>query len=143
MAFTAVPGSPPTPAHLAVLYNSWLTDDIIRDAGIRSFDNAEGRILVGFRGHVGDYAGFAFAYHLPGSPNIRGWRLRRDVPDLVYDGQGVPHEKKKYVVAPGSASQLYFPPGIPPDYLGNASLSVAIVEGEKNASASIVWRLTT
>jgi hypothetical protein len=131
MAFTAVPGSPPTPAHLAALYGSWLTDAIIQCAQIRSFDDLEGRQLVGFRGRSGDYQGYGFPYFIPETPDWCGWRLRRDIPDLVYDAQGVPHEKKKYVVAPGSTSQLYFPPGIPPDRLDDATMPVTVVEGEK------------
>jgi hypothetical protein len=64
----------------------WIDPDLARHAGLRRVDSLTGAELVGRNG--GDYSGVAIPYFPPDSERVRDYRLRRDHPDLEYDGAG-------------------------------------------------------
>ena len=113
---------------------SWITREIADSTWIRRVSPSEGAELVGCKDH-GNYAGIAFAYVWPGESRVREYRLRRDSPEVEHKSDGSVKEKRKYLCAPGVRNMLYFPFGIEPQTLSDASLPVIITEGEKKALA--------
>jgi hypothetical protein len=105
---------------------------------LRRVDELQGREVVGQKGSR-DCAGILIPYYWPGEPGAFNYRLRRDRPDLKYDGQGNAKPDKKYLGPPKGANRLYIPPGVTLDQLGDVSILIALVEGEKKALA--LWRL--
>ena len=93
--------------------------------------------IVGRRGG-GDYSGILIPYFLPGSDQVRDYRLRRDHPDLEYDTGGSLKPKRKYLSPPGRSNMLYLPPGVSQSLLGDPMLPVVITEGEFKTLA--LWR---
>lgn len=98
--------------------------DLLAAAGWRDVSDAEARDLVGTH-HAGDLSGWAAPYLDPRSGARWAWAVRRRNPDA--DG------KRKYLVAPGH-HHIYFPPAAGP-LLGDASVTVALVEGVKSSLA--------
>ena len=84
---------------------------LARRAGLRRVDSLTGAEIVGRKGG-GDYSGIAIPYFHPGSEQVRDYRLRRDHPDLEYDGAGTLKVKQKYLSPPGRSNMLYLPPGV-------------------------------
>ena len=100
-------------------------------------DSLTGGEIVGRRGG-GDYSGILIPYFLPGSDQVRDYRLRRDHPDLEYDAAGSLKAKRKYLSPPGRSNMLYLPPGVSQSLLGDPMLPVVITEGEFKTLA--LWR---
>jgi hypothetical protein len=124
----------------ALREESWLTDELIDAAKIGEVDDANGRRLVGVRGKLGEFQGVTFPNIFPGEAYERSCRLRRDEPDVTWNANGERKLEKKYLTAPGTPQQLYFPP-VPPEWLLDPALPVAISEGEKKSLA--LHRLAT
>ena len=78
----------------------------------------------------GNFAGIIISYFRPGADHVREYRLRRDHPDMEYDSAGHLKPRQKYLSPPGRSNMLYLPPGVPPEFLRDASLPVVITEGE-------------
>jgi predicted P-loop ATPase len=106
-------------------------------ARLRRVDSLAGAELVGRKS--GDYSGIAIPYSLPGSTEIREYRLRRDHPEMEVDSQGRVKPKQKYLSPPGRGNMLYFAPGTTDAQLRDTALPVIIAEGEFKTLA--VWRL--
>ena len=125
-----------TPADLGTLEMRWIDPDLARRAGLRRVDSLTGAEMVGRKG--GDYSGIAIPYFHPGSERVRDYRLRRDHPDMEYDGGGSLKVKQKYLSPPGRSNMLYLPPGVPQSLLRDPELPVVITEGEFKTLA--LWR---
>jgi len=108
--------------------------ELITQAKIQRVDSNKGAEIVGRR-DSGDYAGLVFPYIWPGEPGPREYRLRRDHPDIEYKEDGRPHERNKYLMAPGRGNLLYFPPGVAEQWLTDIELPIVITEGEKKTLA--------
>lgn len=116
--------------------SSYITQEWIERAGIYRVDHETGATLVGKKTRGGErYYGIAIPYYWPGRPNVREYRLRRDVPDYEQDLDGSRKEKNKYLSPPGRGNYAYFPPGTESDWLTDSSVECFIVEGEKKALA--------
>jgi hypothetical protein len=124
----------------ALREESWLTDELIDAAKIGEVDDANGRRLVGVRGKLGEYQGITFPNIFPGEAYERSCRLRRDEPDVAWNANGQRKSEKKYLTAPGTQQQLYFPP-VPPEWLLDTALKISVIEGEKKCLA--LHRLAT
>ena len=133
-------GSPLSAADYERLAASWIDPATAEAAGLRRVDSAEGAAIVGRNGH-GDYSGIKFDYFLPGSRSPRGCRLRLDSPPLEQKEDGSQKPKHKYLAAPGSRNQIYFPPGVTPEQLADTSLPIVLTEGEKKtlALSRLAW----
>src|SRR5262245_24519078 len=127
-------GEPLTQADLANLEASFITPELAEVAGLRRVDSPTGAALVGQNGSS-DYSGIVFPYFLPDEDRPREYRIRRDTPDYERKTDGSLKEIKKYVAPPGRGNMLYFPPGTHSEQLQDASLPIAIVEGEKKCLA--------
>jgi hypothetical protein len=124
------------PADLRTLETRWIDPDLAYRAGLRRVDSLTGAELVGRKG--GDYSGIAIPYFHPGSDRVRDYRLRRDYPDMEYDGAGNLKIRQKYLSPPGRSNMLYLPPGVPQSLLREPELPVVITEGEFKTLA--LWR---
>lgn len=131
-------GKPLTERDYTDLLSSWITREIADQAQLRRVDDHEGREVIGQKRKAG-CAGFLIPYYWLGDPHARGYRLRRDVPDLVAGADGKVKQSQKYLCAPGDGNRLYFPPGVSQEQMADTSIPMAIVEGEKKALA--LWRL--
>jgi hypothetical protein len=131
-------GGPLNEADYAALAGSWITREIADGAMLRRVDEHQGRQVIGQKGSR-DCAGILIPYYWPGEPGAFNYRLRRDHPDLKYDGQGNAKPDKKYLGPPKSGNRLYIPPGVTVDQLSDVSIPIALVEGEKKAIA--LWGL--
>jgi hypothetical protein len=125
-------------ADYTALADSSITPEIADAAMLRRVDESEGREVVGQKGSR-DCAGILIPYYWPGDPLAFNYRLRRDHPDLKYDGQGNAKPDKKYLGPPKSGNRLYIPPGVTLDQLADTSIPIALVEGEKKAMS--LWGL--
>ena len=123
-----------TSRDLAKLKESWIDEDLARQARISRVNSQQGGQLVGRNG-TADYAGIVFPYIWPGEERIREHRLRRDRPPVEQKSDGSTKEKEKYLSPPGRSGQLYFVPGTAPDQLGNERLPIVLTEGEKKTLA--------
>jgi len=130
-------GSDLTPADYAALESRWIDPETARRAGLRRVDSLTGGEIVGRRG-IGDYSGILIPYLLPGTDQLRDYRLRRDRPDLEYDAGGSLKAKRKYLSPPGRSNMLYLPPGVSQSLLGDPMLPIAITAGEFKTLA--LWR---
>ena len=130
-------GSDLTSADHAALESRWIDPETARRAGLRRVDSLTGGEIVGRRGG-GDYSGILIPYFLPGSDQVRDYRLRRDHPDLEYDAAGNLKAKQKYLSPPGRSNMLYLPPGVSQSLLRDPMLPVVITEGEFKTLA--LWR---
>jgi hypothetical protein len=122
-------GINPTPADLARLERSWITKELAEQALIRRVNASEGAGIVG-RKEGDNCAGLIFPYLWPGEDSIREYRLRRDTPEIQYEGT-TRKEVGKYLSPPGRGNMLYFAPGTQADWLTRSDLPVVITEGEK------------
>lgn len=133
-----LPGTSPTQTDLSNLERSWLSPELVTQALIRRVDAATGAELV--CKNLGDScAGLIFPYVWPGEDRVREYRLRRDAPEIRYDGT-TRKEVGKYLSPPGRGNMIYFPPGTPAAWLLDPDLAIVITEGEKKALA--LWRLS-
>lgn len=128
-----------TDADLNLLSASFINPELAQSAGIFRVNTQEGALIVGRNGNA-DYSGIVFPYSLPGTPNPREYRLRRDNPDLEQRPDGIIKEKAKYLSPPGRGNLLYFVPMTNPDWLADTSLPICITEGEKKTLA--LWELS-
>jgi hypothetical protein len=135
MAFCAVPGSPPSEADYQTFERSWVTRAMVDACHVRRVDDVEGKLLVGCKSRSGNHAGWFVPYRLPGDPSVRGYRLRRDEPDMVYKSNFEVKEGSKYLSAFGDRVKLYFPAGTLPEWLNDAAMKTLICEGEKKSMA--------
>lgn len=127
-----------TARDLTRLEKSFITPELAAQAGLFRVDSQTGAQIVGRKGG-GDYSGIVFPYYWPGEDNPREYRLRRDEPDLEQGSDGSIKERAKYLSPPGKGNMLYFPPGVKPAWLEDASLPIVMTEGEKKTLA--LWRL--
>ena len=79
-------GSELTAADYSALDARWIDRSLADRAHLRRVNSMTGCEIVGRRG--GNYAGIVIPYFLPGSDQVREYRLRRDQPDLEYDSAG-------------------------------------------------------
>src|SRR5215468_6829760 len=89
-------GEPLTRADYDSLAARWIDRDTADRQFIRRVGSAAGAVIVGRNGRAGDYAGLLIPYLLPGTVQIRDYRLRRDHPEME---SGKP--RAKYVSPPG------------------------------------------
>ena len=136
MSATVRFGSDLAQSDYQALEECFITPDQAHQAQIRRVSSAEAKQIVG-RNSSGDYSGLVFPYTWPGDTDPREYRLRRDHPDLE-QRDGTLKVKNKYLSPPGRGNMLYFPPGLPPEWLEDPTIPIIIVEGEKKALA--VWR---
>jgi hypothetical protein len=132
-----LPGTDLTIRDLEKLARCGISPDIARQALLRRVNSVEGGQLIGRNGSE-NYAGIAFPYLWPNQLGPREYRLRRDAPELEYKN-GRPKEKNKYLSPPGRGNLFYLVPGTVEEWLGDASIPILIVEGEKKALAA--WTL--
>jgi hypothetical protein len=133
IAMTPLPGTSPTKTDLSNLDRSWISEELAGQALIRRVDAATGADLV-CRKFGDNCAGLIFPYVWPGEDRVREYRLRRDVPDIRYEGT-IRKEVGKYLSPPGCANMIYFAPGTLPAWLQDPDLPIVITEGEKKALA--------
>jgi hypothetical protein len=84
--------------------------------------------------------GIIIPYFRLGTDHVREYRLRRDHPDMEYDSAGNLKPRQKYLSPPDRSNMLYLPPGVPPEFLRDASPPVVITEGEFITLDSCAWR---
>ena len=130
-------GSDLTAADYSALDARWIDRDLADGAHLRRVDSMTGCEIVGRRG--GNYAGILIPYFLPGSDQVREYRLRRDQPDLEYDASGNLKPRQKYLSPPGRSNMLYVVPGVGPALLNAPALPIIVTEGEFKTLA--LWRL--
>lgn len=117
------------------LAKSFISPELARQARLFRVDSIEGARIIGREGRSGDYAGIVFPYYLPGKDQPREYRLRRDCPEYRAQPDGSLKEERKYLSPPTSRNLAYFVPSTPPEWLQDAALPVALVEGEKKTLA--------
>ncbi|HXI44182.1 MAG TPA: DUF3854 domain-containing protein [Candidatus Limnocylindrales bacterium] len=127
-------GGPLSEADYAKLERSWIPRELANQAVLRRVTSAEGASIIGRRDN-GCYSGIIFPYVWPGEDYIREYWLRRDQPEVQYDGDGRPKEKGKYLGPPGRGNLVYFVPGTSADLLGDLRVPIAITEGAKKTLA--------
>lgn len=115
------------------LLQSGIRREWIDRAGFTRVDDAEGREAAGQRS--GNCAGILIPYFLPGEDQPREYCLRRDAPDIEYDTEGKPKERRKYLFPPGRGNKLYFPPGTSSQDVSDKILPLVITEGAKKTLA--------
>ena len=125
-----------------MLARSLITGDLPDRALLTRVEGPDAKDLVGAKDKA-DYSGIEFPYVWPGEVGIRSQRLRRDNPEIeiayAENGQEVRKERSKYVVPVGSRNLLYFFPETPVELLGELTLPILIVEGEKKCLCA--WQL--
>ena len=99
-------------------------------------DSVTGAEVIGRKS--GDYSGLLIPYFQPETNQVRGYRLRRDHPDLEYDVAGNLKVRQKYLSAPGRSNMLYLPPGVSHSLLSEPATPIVITEGEFKTLA--LWR---
>lgn len=116
----------------SMLERSWIHKDLANQALLRRVTSSEGASIVGRRDN-NSYGGIIFPYIWPGENHVRECWLRRDRPEIQYDGEGFPKEKNKYLGPPGRGNLLYVTPGTEAKLLNDVQVPVAITEGAKKA----------
>lgn len=101
--------------------------------GLRRVDRHEGCRLMGRSGD--DCGGVLIPNILPGESLVREYRLRLDTELGLWDAEGQRNRSAKYLSPVGDRGRLYFPPGIDLLWLGDVSVPILFVEGEKKAAA--------
>jgi hypothetical protein len=101
---------------------------------VRRVTSSEGASIIG-RSDNGSYAGIVFPYCWPGQDHVRDYWLRRDRPEIEYDGKGRPKEKNKYLGPPGRVNLIYIVPGTSKELLNEVGIPVVITEGAKKTLA--------
>jgi Domain of unknown function (DUF3854) len=132
-------GSDLTDAHLASLAQRWITPELARQMQLRSINSDQGAEILGRRPASGDYGGILIPNIRPGQLGPRGYRIRRDHPDIQYKNDGTHKEANKYLSARGDRNMLYFMPGTDDAALGDPTLPLVVTEGEFKCAA--LWRL--
>lgn len=119
-----------TPAHLADLRRSGLTDETIAAAGFYSLTPEQVPALT--KCDVYNKSGLAIPYRgcqfSDGTPYLR---VRLDQPFTTKKGDRV-----RYLSRKGERNRLYLPPLLPPNWATDTSIPLAITEGEKKAAAA-------
>ena len=123
-----------TESDYRMLEQSWIPRQFADDAGIRRVSSIKGTQIVGCN-RPRNYAGIIFAHVFPEETQAREYLLRRDSPEIDPKSDGSFREKRKYPCAPGGRKHLYFPHGIKPEALKDASIHVVIAEGEEKTLA--------
>lgn len=123
-----------TESDYATLDASWITSEIANQAMLRRVDARVGREVIGQKGNR-DCAGILIPYYWPDEPHPFNYRLRRDNPELTQGKDGKLRQDRNYLGPPNSGNRLYIPPGVTADQLQDATIPMAIVEGEKKALA--------
>jgi hypothetical protein len=114
---------------------SWISQQVADEAGLYRVTHQQAlEHGIPKIGH-GDLSGIMFPYRDPESGNNRGYRLRRDNPDLEVKEDGTRKPRGKYLSPMEQRNLLYFPPGLPPGWMPDPSVSLVIVEGEKKTLA--------
>jgi hypothetical protein len=112
------------PEHYADLKKSGLSDDTIREAGIKSVPPDQINKKLGFNVH-----GLVSMYEIPFSEEYSRFRAFYEAgKEFNKDGS----RKPKYLVRKESGNRLYIPPKAKP-VLENVSIPLDIVEGEKKS----------
>ena len=88
-----------TSADHAAMKSRWIEPALAERACQRCVHALAGGEII--RRKSGDYAGILIPYCLPGSDQIREYRLRRDHPDLECDAAGNLKPRQKYLIPPG------------------------------------------
>jgi hypothetical protein len=127
-------GKPLLESDYAALEKSWITREIEDAAMLCRVDEYDGRDILGQKGKR-DCAGIVIPYYWPGTLEPFTYRLRRDNPDWTQGNNGKLKQERKYLSPPNADNRLFIPPGITLEQLGDVSIPVAIVEGEKKTLA--------
>ena len=130
-------GSGLTPSDYAALEARWIDRALADCAHLRRADSLTGYEIMGRSN--GNCAGIIIPYLLPGSDQVREYRLRRDQPDLECDSAGELRARQKYLSPPGRSNMLYFVPGTGPALLDDVELPIIVADGEFKTLA--LWRL--
>jgi hypothetical protein len=128
---------PLLPSDIELIGRSWLDEAAIEAARLFRVDDIDGAQMVG-RKERDHCAGVVFPYYWPGASECREYRIRRDNPDITYEGDKR-KETAKYLSPPGRGNLLYFPPGVSAELLADAELPIVLTEGEKKTLS--LWRL--
>lgn len=132
-----LPGSELTEQDLQSLRARWISADVAKSARLRRITDAEGRELFG-GGKRAARSGVLIPYFEPAQTlkvKPRGYRVRRDNPELERKPDGTTKVLRKYLAPSGSANMLYFHPDADPADLQNAQMPLVITEGEFKALA--------
>jgi predicted P-loop ATPase len=122
------------PKDCATLAERWIDKPTAEAAFLRRVDEYEAREILG-RDGGGRYEGIAIPEVWPGTDRVREFSIRRDYPEIE---KGKP--KQKYMRPPGRGNMLYFPPGVDPTLLTDASCALVLTEGPLKALA--LYRLS-
>jgi len=133
-----IAGGPLQASDYVLLESSWISRESADASMLRRVDSLDGKDLIGHTGRK-NCAGIAIPYFWPGCTHTVTYRLRRDQPDWKTGKDGSLQPHAKYLSSPGGGNRLYIPVHASLDNLGDAGLSVVLVEGEKKAIAC--WRL--
>lgn len=126
------PTSTLTDADLAELGRSWIDHDHATRAKLQRVDSIDGQAIVGQPKK--DCAGIVFPIVQPGQTRSHGSILRRDNPEIVYEGE-VRKTKEKYLCPPGGSNRLWFMPGTPAEWMKDPSIPLVFTEGAKKGIA--------
>ena len=102
--------------------------DLLEEANVRRVTTNDS-LELGIR-YSGDLSGVVYPRNDPMTGFCRGYRLRRDHPDVDEKGKPI----AKYLSSYGDRQHLYFPPGARP-LLDDTAVPVVIVEAEKSSLA--------
>jgi uncharacterized protein (DUF927 family) len=128
-------GSDLTAADLSDLDRRWITQEIGRQMGLRRVSSDDAGQILNRKSTGEKYAGKLIPNYWPGEAQPRGYRIRRDQPDLEVKSDGTHKEKNKYLSAYGDRNMFYFVPGTDPAWLSDSTLPIAITEGEFKTAA--------
>lgn len=115
----------------------WLTNADLDAAHVTRVNDATGRELTGWMKR--NCSGIYIPYPTLDGRNSYYFRIRRDVPDMTIQLDGSTKISRKYAAPYGSRNYIYFPAGVTPAHLSDATIPVIVTEGEYKAMA--LWRL--
>jgi hypothetical protein len=113
----------------------WITPQLGEQMQLRRVTSDEGAEILGRKRASGRYEGILIPNIAPGESFVRGYRIRRDRPDIEHKSDGTHKEKGKYLSPPGQRNMLYFVPGTDPAWLKDETLPIVLTEGEFKAAA--------
>ena len=135
VAFGEFRGSALTQQDLDNLERRWIQPELARQMALRRVSSAEAAPILNRSRTRGNYDGILIPNIFPGDSGPRGYRIRRDCPEIESGKDGTRKEMNKYLSAYGDRNMLYFVPGTNPDWLTDPTLPVAITEGEFKCGA--------
>jgi hypothetical protein len=128
-------GSELNDSDLRNLAARWIPPELAQQMRLRRVISEEGATILDRRPSSGHYEGLLIPNISPGESSPRGYRIRRDRPEIEVKSDGIHKEKNKYLSARGDRNQLYYVPGTDQSWLADSTLPIVLTEGEFKASA--------